>query len=117
MFRGASALLIVTQLMEDESEPFDLDDSNPVTVSFLVAFTRLQRIRKSQYYMMHRERKSALKIFEDDLHVNEDGLYWLNDYEFNESTGTQERHLIKLLLQLRTIKFLHKELEATNRSL
>jgi hypothetical protein len=61
---------------------FDLSDSNPFTVMFLTAFTRLSRLKSFRYFANRRGRKSLQKQFEDDLHENEDGSCWLNDAEF-----------------------------------
>ena len=40
-FRAACALLLVTHISEDASEPFVVAVPDPVTVSFFASFTRL----------------------------------------------------------------------------
>ena len=80
-FRAACALLLVTRISEDASEPFVIDVPDPVTVSFFASITGLIHLRMSRYFMKRHSRKSSLKQFEEDLRVNEDGSHWLNDAE------------------------------------
>ena len=100
-FHGASALFIITQLIEnaaDTSEVFrlDLDDSNPGTVSFLAAFARLQKIRSFRYFLSRNSRRAALKSFEEDLCVEEDGRHWLSDAEFKRKYRCTRETLDKI---------------------
>lgn len=92
VFRAATALHIVTRLAEDDHVTFDIDDPDPITVSFVATLTRLLRLRKSRYIIERKCRRSMMKTFEDDLRVNEDGSHWLNDAEFKR---VQELRLIK----------------------
>ena len=99
-FQAVSALLIVERLLDDELETFSLDvnEPDPVLLSFLQSFTRLKRIKKSRYYMKRFWRKSSLNttIFEDDLRVCEDGSHWMNEDEFKRKYRVSRETLDKI---------------------
>ena len=81
---GAKTLLRQTTaaLLLFDPEPFVLESSDPTTLSFLAAVTRLIQLRNSRYFLKRQCRKSTTQQFEEDLLVNEDGSQWLNDSEF-----------------------------------
>jgi len=81
-FRVACALLLVSHITEDASEPFVVTISDPVTASFFASFTKLIHLQMSCYLMKRHNWKSSSKQFEEDLCVNEDGSHWLNNAEF-----------------------------------
>ncbi len=84
VFRAATAMHIVSCFIKDYPELFDIEDPDPVTVSFMATFTRLLHLRESRYVIERKCRKSVSETFEDGLRVNEDGSHWLNDSEFKK---------------------------------
>ena len=103
-FKSASALLLVAQLFEnggdavDVDATVDVDNQDPVTLLFLRASHRLNRIKQMRYFARRGTyRKSTLQyIFEDDLHVSEDGTHWMSDDEFKRKYRVSREMLDKI---------------------
>ena len=98
IFHATSALLIIGRLLEDEGVSFDVNEPDPVVLSFLQTFTQLKRIKNSRYFLKRHRRKSTLNtsIFEDDLRVCEDGTHWMNDVEFKRKYRVSRPTLDKI---------------------
>ena len=96
-FKAASALLIVGHLF-DSDVAVDVDDPDPITLSFLRASHRLNCIKQTRYFAPRGTyRKSTLQgIFDDDLRVSEDGTHWLSDNEFKRKYRVSREVLDKI---------------------
>ena len=81
-FRATCALLLVSCITEDASEPFVITISDPVIFSFFASFTRLIHLQMPCYFMKRHNWKFSSKQFKEDLCVNEDVSHWLNGAEF-----------------------------------
>jgi hypothetical protein len=67
--------------------------------------------------MKRHSRKSSLKQFEGDLHVNEDGSHWLNDAEFKRKYQVSRMMLDRIMTAIEHNEVLLKVQEVQNKSL
>ncbi|KAL7475254.1 hypothetical protein ACHAW6_001175, partial [Cyclotella cf. meneghiniana] len=95
--QSATALLLVTRVIEEQSLSIVIDELDPVSLSFFHSAFRLRSTKRACYVTDRLCRRGRLlAAYEEDLHENGDGSHWLNDNEFKRKYRMSRETLDKI---------------------
>ena len=95
--QSATALFLVSRVIEEQSLSIDINELDPVSLSFFYSAFRLWSTKHARYVTDRLCRRSRiLATYEEDLHENGDGSHWLNDNEFKRKYRMSRETLDKI---------------------